>query len=52
MKPWLMRLGVSFVLLGFAACSGSPTKEPVAKPDSKVSPDKPPSPPPLPPPPK
>lgn len=49
MKPWLVRLGLSLVLLGFAACSGSDTnKGPQEKPDPSVKPGQPPAPPPLP----
>ena len=49
MKPWLVRLGLSFALLGFAACSDSSSKKQVQKvPDTSVKPEKPPTPPPLP----
>jgi hypothetical protein len=55
MKPWLVRLGLSLALLGFAACSDSSSKKQVQKtPDTSIKVDKPPAPPPLPktPPPK
>lgn len=48
MKMWLVRLGLSLVLLGSAACSSPTTKEASGKPDPTVKPSKPPAPPGLP----